>query len=85
MNTLDELADQIHGILLTKVYVNDIEKTARNQTQSIMSIVQAWHKDKARSYVPGKPSNELTHMSIAEQHGYEQAIDQTLKSIEESK
>ena len=44
-----------------------------------------WHKDKARSYVPEKPSNELTHMSIAEQHGYEQAIDQTLKAIEESK
>ncbi len=57
-------------------------QTAKGQAKQ--ALLQ-WHKDKARSYVPEKPSNELTHMSIAEQHGYEQAIDQTLKAIEESK
>ena len=57
-------------------------QTAKGQAKQ--ALLQ-WHKSKARSYVPEKPSNELTHMSIAEQHGYEQAIDQTLKSIEESK
>ena len=57
-------------------------QTAKGQAKQ--ALLQ-WHKSKARSYVPEKPSNELTHMSIAEQHGYEQAIDQTLKAIEESK
>ena len=53
--------------------------------EELKQALLKWHKSKARSYVPEKPSNELTHMSIAEQHGYEQAIDQTLKAIEESK
>ena len=73
--------------ILTAFYKKTLRvdgNTPNARAEATQALVQ-WHKDKARSYVPEKPSNELTHMSIAEQHGYEQAIDQTLKAIEESK
>ena len=77
--TLDEILNKFadSGCMLHSLQ----EKAVKKAKQALLQ----WHKSKARSYVPEKPSNELTHMSIAEQHGYEQAIDQTLKAIEESK
>ena len=85
--TIDEILDMI-GHKLKPVEMRGVkfadEIVITGKRKAKQALLQ-WHKSKARSYVPEKPSNELTHMSIAEQHGYEQAIDQTLKAIEESK
>ena len=61
------------------------EKAVKKAKQALLQ----WHKSKARSYVPERdeivPQDSEEDMDTAFITGYNKAIDQTLKAIEESK
>jgi len=89
--TIDEILDSVYS---AGVYVTE-QRLDGNPTGTITSdrlyeakqAILKWHKDKARSYVPekGTPTKDLDNQMLYQLQGYNEAIDQTLKAIEESK
>lgn len=84
--TIDELLKDLQWQAFNDEGLSD--STIETAKQALLQ----WHKDKARSYVPEKRNGAVDPQTGAPvgmqgcvDHGFDQAIDQTLKSIEEDK
>ena len=85
--TIDEILDMI-GHKLKPVEMRGVkfadEIVITGKRKAKQALLQ-WHKSKARSYVPEKLDQDNSMTNDIYNTGHNEAIDQTLKAIEESK
>lgn len=75
VKTLPEILGSVYG----EAYKCGVGAKHPYSYRSVEAVTDEAQKAIAKELMgclPEKPSNELTHMSIVEQHGFEQALDE---------